>query len=557
METAEAPGKLRLGILLDSYQVPAWIYAMLERIHRSGCAEIALVVLNDSPARPKSLVSSLVTARRHLLYIAYRKLDARLSRPRPDAFVDRDLRDFLASVPCLRAVPRRTARSDRFAPEDLHRISEMNLDVLVRLGFRILRGEILHSAKLGIWSYHHGDNRVNRGGPPGFWEVMENHPVTGSMLQILSEDLDAGLVLSRSYSATDRWSVQRNCNGYYWKTSSMLPRALDALHRQGAETFLTEKRAENNCPALYSHRLYRKPGNLEFAPYLARHLFRYLGHRLAHRFAFNQWNLLYDLRGGISSSFWRYKRLMPPKDRFWADPHIVFRDGSYHLFFEEFLYKRRRGRISVLTLDSTGQAGRPTPVLEPDYHVSYPFLFEWQNQTYMLVESAAVRRIQVFRCEEFPHRWVFCRNLIEEIEAVDATLFEYNGRWWLFANVKETEGASDCDELFLFHADNPLSDSWTAHPQNPIVSDARRARPAGSLFLHQGAVYRPSQDCSDGYGHGLVLNRVTVLTETDYREEEMLRLGPNWDKRVRGLHTLAHQERLTVIDAKFRRSRIF
>jgi hypothetical protein len=589
----EVSGKLRLGILLDSYQVPAWAYAMLERIQQSDYAEIALLVINDTPARPKSIVSSLRNNHQHLLYIAYHKLDERLFRPKPDAFADRDLRDFLANVPCLRTLPRRTARSDRFTPEDVGRIKDSGLDVLVRLGFRILRGEILRSAKLGVWSYHHGDNRVNRGGPAGFWEVMEGHPVTGSMLQILNEDLDSGLALSRSYSATDRWSVKRNCNSYYWKSSAMLPRALRDLHRLGPEAFLAEKRQENNYPPLYAHRLYRKPTNRELAPYLVRHLARYVGHRLAHRFAFNQWNLLYDLHDGISSSFWRYQRIVPPKDRFWADPHVVYRDGIYYIFLEEFLYKRRRGRISVLTVDrrspagpagpagatgsvgafgSTGATGAtgatrpsgparplgaPVPVLEPDYHVSYPFVFEWQGQTYMLVESAAVRRIQVFRCEEFPHRWVFDRNLIEGIEAVDATLFEHQGRWWLFANVKEQAGASDCDELFLFHADNPLSGSWTAHRKNPIVSDARRARPAGSLFLHQGAIYRPSQDCSDGYGYGLVLNRVDLLTETDYREEEVLRLGPDWHAKARGLHTLAHQERLTVIDAKYRRSRLF
>jgi hypothetical protein len=557
MDMPEVPAKLRLGILLDSYQVPAWVYSMLERIHRSDYAEIALVVVNDVPARPGRSISSLLANPHHLLYGLYQKLDDRLFRPQPDAFARRDLHDFLASVPCLHVAPQRSARSDRFAPEDLGRINAQNLDVLFRLGSRILRGEILRSAKLGVWSYHHGDNRVHRGGPPGFWEVMENHPMTGSVLQILNEDPDAGLVLSSSFSATDNWSVKRNRNSYYWKSSAMLPRALRALQRQRAETYIAEMRAENNCPPLYSGRLYRKPGNRELAPYLGRHLARYLGHRLTHRFFFNQWSLLYDLRDGISLSFQRYQRIVPPKDRFWADPHIVFRDGSYYVFFEEFLYSTKRGRIAVLTLDQTGRPGKPVTVLEPDYHVSYPFVFEWNDRTYMLLESSAVHRIQVFQCEEFPYRWVFCRNLIDDIAAVDGTLFHHEGKWWLFANVKEQEGASFCDELFLFHADSPLSDSWTPHPMNPIVSDARRARPAGPLFLHQDAIFRPSQDCSFGYGHGLVLNRVTVLTETDYREEEMLRLGPDWHKRILGLHTFHRQERLTIIDAKFRRSRMF
>jgi hypothetical protein len=39
-------------------------------------------------------------------------------------------------------------------------------------------------------------------------------------------------------------------------------------------------------------------------------------------------------------------------------------------------------------------------------------------------------------------------------------------------------------------------------------SDVRKARPAGRLFHHDNDIYRPSQGCSVGYGHGLVLNKI-------------------------------------------------
>ena len=65
-----------------------------------------------------------------------------------------------------------------------------NLDVAISFGFRILKGRALRIAKHGVWSYHHGDNHINRGGPAGFWEVLEGSPVIGSVLQVLDEDLD-------------------------------------------------------------------------------------------------------------------------------------------------------------------------------------------------------------------------------------------------------------------------------------------------------------------------------------------------------------------------------
>src|SRR5439155_8345358 len=90
--------------------------------------------------------------------------------------------------------------SDYIDGNELARIQAHNIDVFIRLGFRILRGEILRSARYGVWSYHHGDNRVNRGGPAGYWEVMESALECGAVLQILTEDLDGGTVLNRYYS---------------------------------------------------------------------------------------------------------------------------------------------------------------------------------------------------------------------------------------------------------------------------------------------------------------------------------------------------------------------
>ena len=91
-----------------------------------------------------------------------------------------------------------------FSLEKIKSIKKYNLDVLIRFGFKILRGKILKSSKYGVWSYHHGDNNENRGGPAGYWEVFEGHHITGSVLQILNEDLDNGQILYRSFSAIIR-----------------------------------------------------------------------------------------------------------------------------------------------------------------------------------------------------------------------------------------------------------------------------------------------------------------------------------------------------------------
>ena len=71
-----------------------------------------------------------------------------------------------------------------------------------------------------------------------------------------------------------------------------------------------------------------------------------------------------------------------------------------------------------------------------------------------------------------------------------------------------------------------ISSKWTANPINPIVSDARSARPAGPFFTHNGILYRPSQDSSRRYGYALNLNRVDILTERDYAETLVEKILP-------------------------------
>jgi len=54
-------------------------------------------------------------------------------------------------------------------------------------------------------------------------------------------------------------------------------------------------------------------------------------------------------------------------------------------------------------------------------------------------------------------------------------------------------------KLRVWFADDLLG-SWCPHPGNPVKPDIRSARPAGTPFVHDGALYRPAQDCSRTYG---------------------------------------------------------
>ncbi len=133
----------------------------------------------------------------------------------------------------------------------------------------------------------------------------------------------------------------------------------------------------------------------------------------------------------------------------------------------------------------------PHPLQSSTNHTTCPIrsCLYMMNTVYMVPESREKRVVSLHRAVEFPHRWQLVKNLMEEVDAVDATLLRHEGRWSLFANIVENPGASSFDELFLFSSDDLLTGSWTPHPCNPIVSDVRRARPAGRLFERDGELF--------------------------------------------------------------------
>ncbi len=558
--------KLRIGLLLNGTELAAWAYRMIEIIKDSDYAEISLIVENTLPAEKRrlSLVSQIARKIRSgqfwttVIRLTLTTLERRLiGKPGglPNASKQVDGKDLLAGIKVIKVHPKRQGFSDYIEGDELARIQAHNIDVFIRLGFRILRGDILRSARYGVWSYHHGDNRVNRGGPPGYWEVMESSPVTGTMLQVLTEDLDGGRVLYRSYSSTDDMSLADNKSNVQWKTLHFIPRKLKELHEEGEETFFARVKEENAHPQFYDRRLYKAPTNSELGVLLWKKLLQKCRRKWNDALYFMQWFLLYDIREGISTSFWRFKHITPPKDRFWADPFIVARDNKYYVFIEEFLYATQKGHISLIVMNKDGSFEPPVRVLEAPYHLSYPFVFEFESNLYLIPESSANRTVELYKCMAFPLKWEFQRNLMNNCQVVDTTLFQWQGKWWMFVNQIQTVGASSWDELFLHYSDSPFSANWTPHQRNPVVSDARSARPAGRLFVRNGRLYRPSQNCSGHYGYGFNICEITKLTETEYEEKIVSRVEPKWDKNIVSTHTINYEDGLTIIDGQLRRRR--
>ena len=550
MTTVKANSKrpLRVGLLLDSFTQPTWVFKIINDIRSSEFAEICLVVKNEAPInQAQGRLRNYWRNRKYLLFALYNRLDSGAQLGDADAFEELDLHELLADCPVLGVMPIMKNFSDWFPAEAVEEVRGYELDVAISFGFRILRGESLSIARNGVWSYHHGDNLVNRGGPAGFWEVMDESSISGSVLQVLSEDLDNGEVLHRTWLRTsDRFSVRVNKNSLYWRSSSFVIRKLKELYDG-------KLAREQNVFRPYYNRLHKMPTNSEILPKLCRLSLNYAASKLQYAFFFDQWTLAYRFRTRSTdpnNSFYRFNHLLPPKDKFWADPFPVKFEGRYFVFFEEYIYEQEKAHISVMELSNSGPSD-PMPVLNREYHLSYPFVFYWKDRYFMIPESAANKTIELYSCESFPTQWKLDTVLFEGVAARDATVLELDGLWWMFVAIADTDSS---DELHIYYSSTPLG-PWRPHEKNPVKSDVRNSRPAGRMFYWNGDLCRPAQDSSRRYGYGMTINRIVRLTPTEFVEEEVSKVLPQWRKDLRGTHTLNICDDVTVVACLVRRRR--
>ena len=189
---------MRFALMCNEKVLSRWQSIVLSEINALPGVHLELIILNEDYHH-----CGIIDKIKRLRFNKFLYQIFITSFFRPKAELSEPFSDSLNKVPTINC---RTIKkgpfSQYFTNEDVAYIKSKNLDFIIRFGFGIIRGEILNSARYGIWSFHHGDNQKYRGGPPGFWEIYHNDNVTGAVLQRLTDKLDAGIILKQGYYNT-------------------------------------------------------------------------------------------------------------------------------------------------------------------------------------------------------------------------------------------------------------------------------------------------------------------------------------------------------------------
>ena len=209
--------------------------------------------------------------------------------------------------------------------------------------------------------------------------------------------------------------------------------------------------------------------------------------------------------------------------RFVADPFMVKYQDHWLMFFEILNLKNQRGEIAYAQSKDGLTWNYQQIILTEAFHLSYPYIFEFESNWYMIPETCEVGAVRLYKATNFPQAWELVTELLVGERFVDASVINFDGIWWMFVGVEKDQDTA-CDQLRLYYADSLWGD-WVEHPMSPLVSDNMEiSRPAGRIIKIDDKLVRFAQDCTQNYGRNVSAIQINSLTKNDYAEE---RINPN------------------------------
>lgn len=428
----------------------------------------------------------------------------------------------------------------------LDQIKAENIDVIIRLGKGIQRGKILRICKYGILSIHNDDNRVVRGGPACFWETLWSKSSVGYIIQKLTDELDGGDVISRGDSQTRNY-FSLNQDIIYKKSYHDLFNILTNLSNHGNIFSIEDK-------VIYGgKKCYKEPSLDIILIYLCKSIFLKFSEILSKFLIYplQIWNIRYlplNSKNIYGSELYKAKSIDNPKYGWLADPFVYSKNNRNFIFAEHFDYRKAKGVICCYEIKVNNVEYLGT-VIEEDFHLSYPYIFEYQNNVYMIPESSSCNQVRLYRADEFPLSWSFVKTIFEGESIADPNIIydEKSDAFFLIANPDLTN-TSDFDSfLNIYFSKNLLRDNFQPIPINPINKSSKSSR-NGGVFILNNSLFRVNQIHKKGiYGCGITLNKIIKLSETEFEETP---LSTVFGKEIgfKGIHHFHSNSFYTVFD---------
>ena len=237
------------------------------------------------------------------------------------------------------------------------------------------------------------------------------------------------------------------------------------------------------------------------------------------------------------------------KNEYWADPFLFKYSNSNYVFFENYKFNDNKGVISVGKIVED-EIVEIRDIINCEYHMSYPFVYEYQGKIFMIPETHQSKRLEIWVAENFPYKWKLYKTAFLGHKLVDSSIIQYRGDYWLFTNMEDDYYNDFTTSLSIFKVDSPLLNSIEPHKLNPVVVGTESSRNAGSIFVNNnGKLIRPSQAYTGQiYGRYINLSEIIELDINNYRETIVNTIKPDNKNKIIGVHHINKSDDMYVLD---------
>ena len=534
--------KLKIGIITESEILPKYDQELIGWIQNNNEKYDLVLQINLSSNQKKKIGFNLIKNINSLSLRIIKRIENWYSR-KMNLIEDYNVKYFDSSK--IKKVKYNVTHLNNFnrvclLDEDIEKIKKFELDIIIRCCGYILDGNILKVPKFGILSFHHGDNNNYRGGPPGFWEIYDKSNTSGFIIQKLDKNLDGGIkLLEGNFVSGINYAHNENI---------LLKNSI--FYFQNLLEFISKYKKLpdiiKNKP--YNKKIYKTPNILKLLIYIIKiypklikkFFFKILGNKKIWSVIYNNQSFMEDI------NFNNFIKIKNYKNTFLADPFIHQLNNKKYLFAEEYDFNRSLGSIVVYEIRNKDYERLGT-CLKENFHLSYPYIFKYENEIYMIPETAEIYEIRIYKCIQFPLKWKFHKTIKKNLQAVDSMIFYKNNFWWLLTNISYNRN-SNFSHLDIFYSDNPLSDNWTSHKMNPIIFDVNRSR-NGGIIIDNNDVYRVNQSPSfTEYGSQLSINKLEQITPEIYEERLVKSIKPNFKDNLIGTHHFNSNGKIITLD---------
>ena len=173
-------------------------------------------------------------------------------------------------------------------------------------------------------------------------------------------------------------------------------------------------------------------------------------------------------------------------DKYWfADPLAFANNDEDYLFAEGYDRNKGKGVIGFFKYEN-GSFSDFQCVLERPYHLSFPFVFRYMHDIYMIPETKGNKTLEIYKAEEFPYKWAGPYILQDNILSTDSIVFEMENELVLITHKEQ-----DKINVEIYNLD---IENLSILKIGSLDDVKNNARGAGGIIRIDNALYRPCQN---------------------------------------------------------------